>query len=210
MRDGRDVVEMTHDRIRDTIVAQLPPAMLREHHGHLARALEDIPGEDGEAVALHWLAAGDGERAAHFAEDAGQHAAAKLAFDQSARLFRLALEHTRAPPASPDLRRLRARLAEVLQFGGRYEESARAYLAAAEGAPAEQRVDVSAGGSRAAAQRRAHGRRSGDAPSGARRDRDARASLSRSPRCSGCWSIACGWRVMGLRFKERAPDAVRR
>jgi predicted ATPase len=68
LRDGRDVVETTHDRIRETIVAQMSEATLRGHHGLLARALEPAAGADAEAVALHWLGAGDYERAARFAE----------------------------------------------------------------------------------------------------------------------------------------------
>ena len=65
LRDGREVVEAVHDRIGETIVAQLPTAALREHHRRIARALEATPGADPESVAVHLLGAGTrGERRA--------------------------------------------------------------------------------------------------------------------------------------------------
>jgi hypothetical protein len=141
MRDSCEIVEPVHDRIRELVVSKLTPAAVRQHHSRLAQALEATLGVDPEALAMHWLAAGDGERAARFADEAGQQAAATLAFDQAARLFRVCLDQTTASPLSDDVRRQQARLAEMLQFAGRYEESARAYLAAADGASAEERVE---------------------------------------------------------------------
>jgi serine/threonine protein kinase/tetratricopeptide (TPR) repeat protein len=138
-RDGRDVVETTHDRIRETISAMLPAATLREHHAALARALEQAPASDAEAIALHWLGAGDAARAVRFAEDAADRSTEKLAFDHAARLFRLALEHT--PASSERAQALRVRLATALQAGGRYGESSRAYMDAIAGAPPEQRSE---------------------------------------------------------------------
>ncbi len=143
LRDGRDVVETTHDRIRETIAAQLPEPTLRSHHARLAQALEGAVngGADPESIAVHWLGAGDPERAARFAYGAAEQAVAKFAFDQAARLFRFTLEHGPATTLE-DRRPLLARLAEALRFAGRTEESARAYLAAAEGASSggERRV----------------------------------------------------------------------
>jgi tRNA A-37 threonylcarbamoyl transferase component Bud32/tetratricopeptide (TPR) repeat protein len=138
-RDGREVVEATHDRIRETILELTPPAVQREHHGALARALETFPGADAEAIAAHWLGAGDAERAVRFAEQGAERAGAKLAFDHAARLVRLALEHT--PPSSEKAQELRVRLAEALQQGGRYDESGRAYLEAARAASPEKRLE---------------------------------------------------------------------
>jgi eukaryotic-like serine/threonine-protein kinase len=145
LRDGQDVVETSHDRFRETIVAQLLPERLREHHGHLADALEATAGSDAQAVAVHLLGAGRKERAARYAERAAEDAAAKLAFDQAARLFRLTLEA--APAAAEEKRRLHMRLAEVLEWSGRAEEAARAYLAAAEGAPPLERAELERAGS---------------------------------------------------------------
>ena len=205
LRDGRDVVEMTHDRIRETIAAQLPEPTLRAHHGRLAQALEQAPGVDAEAVALHWLGAGDSERAARFAEGAAEQAASKLAFDQAARLFRLTLEHTTAGPQ--EVRRLRARFAEALRFAGRGEESARAYLAAAEGAPADQRVEFQ----RAAAEQLLNG---GRIDEGTEILHGVLAAVGmsapRSPLAAVFWLVVYRiWlAVIGLKVQERASRDV--
>jgi serine/threonine protein kinase len=140
LRDGREVVETSHDRFRETIVAQLPMEKLRALHGRLALALEAAPGADPEAVATHLLGAGELARAAHYTERAAEEAFAKLAFDQAVRLFRLTLETSAASPE--EMRRLRTRLARVLEWAGRGEESARAYLQAAEGAPPLERAEL--------------------------------------------------------------------
>ena len=59
LRDGDDVVETRHDRIRETIVAQLPDHVVRDYHGRLARVLETTPGTDPEAMTVHLLGAGE-------------------------------------------------------------------------------------------------------------------------------------------------------
>jgi eukaryotic-like serine/threonine-protein kinase len=207
LRDGREVVETTHDRIRETIVAQLPPPALREHHRRLARVLEGIPGAGAEAIAVHWLGAGDVKRASRFAEGAAEQAAAKLAFDQAARLYRLAIESS--PAASEDVRRMLPRFAEVLQLAGRYDESARAYLEAVDGAPADQKLEFQ----RAAAQQMLG---AGRLDEGADTLRGVLAAVGmRAPRSQ---ILAVFWllvyrvwlAVIGLRFKERAPEEVSR
>src|SRR5260370_24553633 len=90
--DGREGLEPSHDRIRETIVEQLPKAVLRDRHARLARALEQTPGADLEAIAVHLLGSGDTSAGARYAERAAEQAASKLAFDQAARLYRLALD----------------------------------------------------------------------------------------------------------------------
>jgi serine/threonine protein kinase len=138
LRDGRDVIETSHDRIRDTIVAQLPKETTREHHVQLARVLEATPDADPEAIASHLVGAGDTQRAAVYAERAAEQAIAKLAFAQAARLFELTLETV--PPSSPDARRLARRLAEACEWAGHAAKAARAYLKAADGAPTIEHV----------------------------------------------------------------------
>ncbi|HTB78071.1 MAG TPA: protein kinase [Polyangiaceae bacterium] len=140
LRDGLEIVETSHDAFRETIVAQVSPARLREHHAELARALESAPREDAEAIARHLLGAGDRGRAAHFAARAAEEAITKLAFEHAARLLAMALEMT--PDAPEEKRRLRARLATVYEWAGRGEEAARAYLEAAEGAQPLQRAEL--------------------------------------------------------------------
>nr|UXE45507.1 serine/threonine-protein kinase PknD [uncultured bacterium] len=140
LRDGREVVEMNHDRIRETIVAQIPETVARVRHERLARTLEATPDSDPEAITTHLLGAGDKERAAHYAERAAEQALAKLAFAQAARLFQLTCDTIST--TSPDARRLQRRVAEASEWAGYAEKAARAYLAAADGAPPLERVDL--------------------------------------------------------------------
>jgi eukaryotic-like serine/threonine-protein kinase len=136
-RDGLEVLEPSHDRIRETIAEQQ-----RDRHGRLARALETTPGADLEAIALHFLASGDEARdkTAKYAERAAESAMGKLAFAQATRMFELAIDKTSV--SVEETRRLRSRLALVLEWSGRGEEAAHAYLRAAEGAPPLQRAQL--------------------------------------------------------------------
>ncbi len=129
LRDGHEVVEASHGRIRDVIVAQLSESTVRAHHRRLAQVLSSTEDVDPEAVAAHFLGAGDAERGAGYAERAAEQAVGKLAFDRAASLFRLALDNL--PAHSPERRDLYVRLGEVLEWSGRGSEAARVYLQAA-------------------------------------------------------------------------------
>jgi hypothetical protein len=144
IREGREVVEVLHDRIRETIVAQLSAAAIREHHGQLARVIEAVPDPDIEALATHLLGAGNADRAIQYAEQAAERAATKLAFDQAAHLLRLAIPIL--PTSSTLGSRLRKRLGEVLEWAGRGAEAGRAYLEAAEVAPPSEKLDLQRAG----------------------------------------------------------------
>jgi hypothetical protein len=207
LRDGREVVEITHDRIRETVVGQLPQRTLEQHHRSLARILEEVPGANAEAVAMHWLAAGDAQRASGFAEGAAEQASAKLAFDQAARLLQFAIEHA-DPQSAERRRRLTVLLAQAKQFAGRFEESARAYLTAAEGAPADEKVEFQ----RAAAQQLLA---AGRLDEGAEILHGVLAAVGmkapRSPLAALFWLILYQvWlRLVRLRFKPRRSKDVR-
>jgi serine/threonine protein kinase/tetratricopeptide (TPR) repeat protein len=138
-RDGSEVIEPIHDRIRETIVGLLSADALRERHGRLAAVLEATPGADLEAIAVHLLGAGDKQRGAERAELAAEHAASKLAFDQAARLFRLALDTL---GSGKDAQRLRVRLAQVLERAGRASNAADAYREAALATGAIERIEL--------------------------------------------------------------------
>jgi serine/threonine protein kinase/tetratricopeptide (TPR) repeat protein len=129
LRDGHEVVEPTHGRIRDIIVARLSQATIRDLHRRLAVALS-AQDADSEAIALHHLGAGDAARAVRHAQRAAEQAASNLAFARSASLYRLALENL--PRGSRERAHLYVRLGEVLEWAGRGAEAARAYLQAAE------------------------------------------------------------------------------
>ncbi len=140
IRDGRETVEMIHDRIREMIVAKLSPRVVREHHRELARVLEASTDADPEAIAMHLIGAGERVRAATHAERAAEKAAEHLAFDRAVTLYELTLDTL--PPSSPDMHRLRLRLAELLESAGRGAESAKVLLEEAPRASPSRRVDL--------------------------------------------------------------------
>jgi hypothetical protein len=113
--DG-EAVEPYHDRIAEAALAMLNKDELRRRHAQLAAALEKFEA-DAELLADHFLAAGLRDRAAVYVERAAEKAAAALAFDRAARLFRRALT---LDPANADA--LRRRLDEILANAGRGHE----------------------------------------------------------------------------------------
>jgi hypothetical protein len=207
LRDGDDVVETRHDRIRETIVAQLPADVASDYHGRLARVLEATPGTDPEVITVHLLGAGAKERAREYAERGAEQAVEKLAFDRAARLFRLTLENT--APSSPEARRLRVRLGNVLEWAGRGPEAAQAYQEAAEGAPGLERAQLERA---AAVELLASGRID---EGGAVLRRVLTAVGLEAPRSALgvvlSFIFYTLWiRIRGLKFVERAPDEVPR
>ena len=206
VRDGKEMVEICHDRIRETLVAQVSVESARDHHRRLAKVLEATVGANPESIAMHLLGAGEEVRGAAFAERAAELAATKLAFDQAAQLFRLAVGAT--PSSSPDGRRLRVRLAQVLEWAGRGSDAARVYLEAAEGAPALERTELE----RAAAE---HLLTCGRVDEGAAVLHRVLAAVGiEAPRSAPAvifWLLAYRlWlRVRGLRFEDRDPARVR-
>ena len=107
-----EAVEPSHDRIAEAALSMLNQTELRERHAELATALEKFE-VDAELLADHLLAAGLPDRAAVYVERAAQNAAAALAFDRAARLFRRAITLNPA-----NARALRRSLAEVTEGGG--------------------------------------------------------------------------------------------
>jgi serine/threonine protein kinase len=206
IRAGVETVEMIHDRIREMIVAKLSTRIVREHHRELARVLEASPGADPESIAAHLIGAGERERAAQYAERAAEKAALQLAFDRAVSLYRLTLETT--PRGSPELHRLRLRLAEHLEWAGRGAESAKVLLEEVPQAPASKRVDLE----RSAAEQLLT---SGRIDEGAAVLHRVLATLGmRAPRSSASalfWLLVYRFLllVVGLRFTHRDPKDVR-
>ena len=109
--DG-EAVEPYHDRIAEAALAMLNEEELRQRHAQLATALETFEA-DAELLADHLLAAGLPDRAAVYVVRAAENAAAALAFDRAARLFRRAIT---LDPANAGA--LRDRLAGLKASGG--------------------------------------------------------------------------------------------
>jgi tetratricopeptide (TPR) repeat protein len=204
LRNGREVVEMTHDRIRDAVVARIPVERARSYHAALARVLEATADPDPEAVAIQLVGAGEGERAAPYAERAADRAVGKLAFGRAVQLFRMALQ---GASTSPDARRIRPRLAEALAWAGRGEEAARSYLEAADCESGTRRVELE----RAAAEQLLASGRIDEGAEVLRRVLGAIGmSAPRSPLSALFWLVVCRLRLalMGLRSVPE-PRSVR-
>jgi hypothetical protein len=133
-----DTVEPYHDRVRAAILQHLDSTALLERHERLALALASARHADPEALCVHWLGAGDLDKAAAYAVVAADQASAALAFERAARLYRLSLELV--PRHDAPLRR--RKLADALAQTGRGAEAARAYLRAAEVASASDQLDL--------------------------------------------------------------------
>jgi len=136
-----DRIEPYHDRVRDTVLAQLDADRRRALHGDLARALEASGHADPEALAVHHQGAGDRDKAATYAVAAAAAATRAVAFDRAARLYQMALELV---PAGPDARALQVSLGAALAKAGRGAEAGSALLAAASGAPVAEALDLRA------------------------------------------------------------------
>jgi eukaryotic-like serine/threonine-protein kinase len=126
-------LEPYHDRVRESVARRIPEPLLRDLHARLAMALE-LSGEQSNPQLLlrHFRLAELPERAARYAEEAALRSLAAHAFDQAARLWRIAL-NIKARETS-DRRRLLLRLGEALVAAGRGAQAAEVYLEASEGA----------------------------------------------------------------------------
>jgi serine/threonine protein kinase len=138
IRDS-DVVEPYHDRIRETVLAHLQPAVVKDHHRHLAVTLEASGNADPEVLALHYHGAGDDARAGRLAEQAAARAATALAFEHAARLYRLALEYL--APGEAEASPLHGKLGDALANAGRGALAAEAYRRAIRGATSAESLE---------------------------------------------------------------------
>jgi serine/threonine protein kinase/tetratricopeptide (TPR) repeat protein len=127
-----DMLAPYHDRVRESVTAQLGDAARRECHEALAVALEQTESADHELLAVCWRGAGDLERAADYSVRAAESADSAFAFDRAARLFASSLELR--GPSHESARGLLLRMGHALANAGRGRQAAEAYLKAAEGA----------------------------------------------------------------------------
>jgi eukaryotic-like serine/threonine-protein kinase len=132
-------VELYHDRLRETFASLLSPEASRRIHLSLARTLESRGVDDPEALSEHYLAAGDRGRGGAYAARAATKAAAALAFDRAAFLYRKALEMSESRSDQLDLKRS---LGEALGNAGRTAEAGRVYLEATVEAPRDERLEL--------------------------------------------------------------------
>jgi len=133
-----DVVETYHDRIRETLVAQLRADDRRQHHLRLGEVLERAGSGDAETLAIHFRSAGLDAKAAGYFISAADRAAAALAFDRAASLYREALRLGYEDEDDS----VRLSLADALANAGRGSEAAEEYGKAARTSGTHEAIDL--------------------------------------------------------------------
>ena len=141
------LVEMYHDRVRETLAAAIPANGARGIHARLAALMVAHADDDPEALFEHYRGSGQLVAAAGQAAVAAAKAAAVLAFDRAAALYRQALDLD--PDAAP-WADWAAGLAGALENGGRPVDAAEAYLDATRRARGARSDRMAAQGRRAA------------------------------------------------------------
>jgi hypothetical protein len=131
-----DFVEPYHDRVRIAIEAHRSQEQIRAAHERVAIGLQAAPRADSEMLAAHWQAAGHFDKAAVYATQAADRAAAAFAFVRAAQLYRKSLQLR--PSEAAETHVLRMKLADVLAYAGRGTEAAQVYLETAERATADE------------------------------------------------------------------------
>ncbi|HXU69286.1 MAG TPA: AAA family ATPase [Polyangia bacterium] len=124
-----DRVETYHDRVRETVMAHVPPDAQQGWHARLAGAFEACARGDAETLAVHLREAGELARAIHYFGLAADRAQQTLAFDRAARLYRQCL--ALVADATPEAHALQIKLGDALANAGRGEAAAAAYQTAA-------------------------------------------------------------------------------
>ncbi len=133
-------LEPYHDRIRESVRANLDTRDRRRWHRALAMALEQWREGSPERLARHWHAAGQTHRAAELARTAAELAAKTVDFDRAARLYQMTL--ALGTYSDSEIRALLTSLAAALTSAGRPESGAKAYLQAAKGADPATRLEL--------------------------------------------------------------------
>jgi predicted ATPase len=89
----RGSFEFSHKRIRSALCGELNPLRRQAMHGQAAEALERLRGgRDAEALAYHWVAAGEWERALAPLEAAMERALSVLAWGTAQQYYEQILE----------------------------------------------------------------------------------------------------------------------
>ena len=87
--------QFRHAKIRDGLLATLPPAVLQAHHRQVAQTIEDVYPSDPQRAAplmVHWREAGNRSKERHYALVAGKHAAEQYANSDALIFFTQAYE----------------------------------------------------------------------------------------------------------------------
>jgi serine/threonine protein kinase/tetratricopeptide (TPR) repeat protein len=132
----RELVDIYHGRIRDSLLSSIDRGRQRSLHGRLARALEASTTADPGALVEHFLAAGDGAGARRHVLAAAAAAERGLAFLRAAELYRRAVELEVETPRWE----LERNVGDALLAAGHCAEAASAFASAVHHAPSESRT----------------------------------------------------------------------
>lgn len=134
-----DRIDCFHDRVASAVLSRVDPARRERCHQALATVLERREPRDLEALTLHWRAAGDPRRAAHYAGLAGDRAMTAVAFEHAVDFYRLAIDLATEQSV---VSLVQEKLGDVLSHLGRGREAADAYLASASADNGERQVEL--------------------------------------------------------------------
>lgn len=135
-----DTIEPYHNRIREIVLSKLSLEQRKNYHLKLGLALEATNCEDAEVLMAHFRDAGNLEKTIQYSELAAEQAIQALAFDRAIKLYRFIIElvSKHQDKTQPTW----VKLGDALANAGRGLEAAQAYLAAAERAPSEQKINL--------------------------------------------------------------------
>lgn len=158
-------VEISHDRIRETVSSRMSEPARRACHAALAAVLAQTPGSSSAVIAYHVRQAGDDERALEFTLKAALECMTNMAFEQAANHYEIAQRLLGARANA----HLLERRADALLKAGRCSEAGVVFLQASElcansegGAAPARALKLRAGGCFMDAGRIAEGKRALD------------------------------------------------
>lgn len=135
-----DHFRFVQDRARLALAARLEPEVARRAHLDIARALELVAERDAVALAHHYDAAGELERASRYLLPAAQRLSSEMAHPEAARAWERYLELL--PPPAPERARAEVALAREYLALGRPREGKTVLEAALTHAARETRVEA--------------------------------------------------------------------
>jgi hypothetical protein len=136
------LLECYHDRIREAVVSSLAPPALAGLHLALAAALEASGSSDAAQIGRHLAEGGDPARAQGYLTEAARRAAAAMAFEEAAQLYRRALELSPRVGDKSDTTSVELAYAEALSAAGHGQEAARLWLGLVDRVDAHKGIDL--------------------------------------------------------------------
>lgn len=127
----RELIDVYHARIRESLLGGVDAERKRGIHARLAAGLESESGADAGVLVEHFFAAGDAEGARRHVLVAAETAERGLAFLRAARFYRVAIELEGARPRWE----LERSVGDMLLSAGRASEAAAAFASAVHYAP---------------------------------------------------------------------------